>query len=99
MACGIINTDGDSNITQIPANTLDTVLFTTPPAVTGNEIYMAYITVGPGNYQPNTTSGFAQEERSPLKYILGPAIDFKWDNPDLNDPLRVHWSWVQMEIQ
>jgi hypothetical protein len=90
----ITNTAGDSGINAIPSQTLNTTLFVTPNVP--NAIFIAYITVGAGNY---TGLAYPTLERAPLKYILGPDTTFRWDNTDSNDPLRVHWTWAQMEIQ
>jgi hypothetical protein len=89
----ITNTAGDGNIAVIPNNTFGQILFTTPN--TANAIFIAYITVQPGIY--NATG--PTDEQRPIKYILGPNTTIRWNNADLNDDLRVQWSWAQMEIQ
>lgn len=83
----ITNTAGDSAINEIPAQTLDSIMFITPNVA--NAIFIAYITVKPAVPSLPLT---------PLKYILGPDTTFRWDNTELT-ALRVHWTWAQMEIQ
>ena len=69
------------------------VLFTTPANLAGeNAIFIAYITESP-------SENIVAIVRPQLKYILGPATTFRWDNNSLSETLRVHWTWVKMEIQ
>lgn len=89
----ITNTAGDANITVIQNQTFGQILFTTPN--TANAIFIAYLSISPGTlYGVGGAQG-----RKPIKYILGPDTTIRWDNADLNDDLRVQWSWTQMEIQ
>lgn len=85
----IVNTAGLAGIATIPT-TSTALIVSTPPAVTGNEIYIVY---------------FQTIIRGPLatapayKRLAGPGTSFSWYNEDLNDPMIIQWSWVQMEIQ
>lgn len=91
----ITNTAGNGNIAVVPNNTFGQVLFTTPSNPVGqNLIFLVYITIDPSAGYGSIPGG-----RKPFKYILGPDTTFRWDNPDLNDDLRVQWTWTQMEIQ
>ena len=88
----ITNTAGGSNIESILPLVYGQVLFTTPANLPGeNNIFIAYITETP-------SENVVAIVRPQLKYILGPATTFKWDNNDPSETLRVHWTWAQMEI-
>jgi hypothetical protein len=85
----IVNTAGLAGITTIPANST-ALIVSTPPAVTGNEIYIVYFSVadkGLGSAIPQA------------KQLAGPGSSFSWYNSDGLSPMKIQWSWVQMEIQ
>ena len=85
----IVNTAGLGGITTIPGNST-ALIVSTPPAVTGNEIYIVYFNVA--------DKGFGTAFPA-AKQLAGPGTSFSWYNSDPLLPMKIQWSWVQMEIQ
>ena len=85
----ITNTAGLAGITTIPANST-ALIVSTPPAVTGNEIYIVYFNVAEKGFGTLVPAA---------KQLAGPSSSFSWYNSDGLSPMKIQWSWVQMEIQ